>query len=211
MVKAIEISKIYSNGNVRNEKDDSILELMDSIEKHGLIQPIAVRKTSAGYEVIAGHRRLEAVKRLGEPFIDCNILEEVDDKDRFVMQLEENIQRKQMSAYEIVMAIDTLVEKFGCTDKQLARMLHKSDQWISDNRYAVKLLEKEYKGGIIPEDKKKLSAGVIKAQERHKVKTDTVKINGNGFSVKQHGHTYMFYCSSFEFEEKLNELIKQYQ
>lgn len=209
MTKTIEVTKIYSKSNVRNEKDDSILDLMNSIEKHGLIQPIAVRRTTTGFEVIAGHRRLEAIKRLGEPFIECTILEDVNDRDRFIMQLEENIQRKQMSAYEIVQAINSFVEKFGCTDTQIAKMLHKPIQWISDNRYAVKLLEKEYReAGLIPEEKKKLSAGVIKAQARHKTKNDAIKIIGKGYSCKQHGHTYMIYCTDFDFENKLNELLK---
>lgn len=212
MNKNIEITQIYSSGNVRNEKDDSILELMESIEKNGLIQPIAVRKTSKGYEVIAGHRRLEAVKRLGEPFIECTIIEDCDDQSRYLLQVEENIQRKQMSAYELVKVFDILLEKFGWNDKQIAKMLHKSPQWVSDNRYAVKLLEKEYQDfSLIPEEKKHLSAGVIKAQERHKQKSDDIKIYGFGYTCKKHHHTYMIYCTGFEFEQKLNELMKEYK
>lgn len=212
MQKPIEVSKIFSKSNVRNEKDDSILELAESIDKNGLLQPIVVRKVGAKYEVIAGHRRLEAVKSLGEPFIECVIMEDVNDQERLIMQLEENIQRKQMSAYELVCSFNALVEKYGWTDVQIAKKLHKSKQWIYDNRYAVKLLEREYaEAGSIPEEKKKLSAGVIKAQNRHKGRADAVTITGKGFSCRHHDHSYIFYCHDFTFEQKLNELINKFQ
>ncbi|MCQ2598197.1 MAG: ParB/RepB/Spo0J family partition protein [Treponema sp.] len=210
MVKAIEISKIYSSGNVRNEVDNTLLDLMASIEKNGLLQPIVVRVTEKGYEVVAGHRRLEAVKRLGEPFIDCNILEDVNTKERFVMQLEENLQRKEMSAYEIVCAADKLTEEYGCTDTQISAMLHKPSNYIANQRYAVRLLEKEYKDGI-PEEKKKLSANVIMAMNQKKTRAtvQSEKIYGKGFTVQKKGHTYQIYCTDFNFEDLLNKLIQE--
>lgn len=210
MLKNIDVDKIYSSSNVRNEKDDSLQDLMDSIEFCGLLQPIVVRETSKGYEVVAGHRRLEAVRRLGEPFIECLIMESVTNQERVIFQLEENIQRKQMSAYELVESFDALIEKYGCTDKQIAKMLHKSPGWIADQRYAVKLLEKEYEeaGMPVPEEKKKLSAGIIKATSKKKRKhPEAMKVEGNGFNAKINGHTYMIYCSGFEFEKKLTDLI----
>lgn len=72
------------------------------------------------------------------------------------------------------------------------------------------LLEKEYKEGI-PEEKKKLSAGVIKALEKKKTArtTESTKTYGKGFTVVQHGHTYQFYCTDFNFEQMLNDLINQ--
>lgn len=76
MIKSIELTKIYSSGNVRNEIDKTLLELKASIEKNGLLQPIVVRRTDKGFEIIAGHRRFQAVKMIGEPFIECNILED---------------------------------------------------------------------------------------------------------------------------------------
>lgn len=160
MLKNIEVEKIYSSSNVRNEKDDSLLDLMASIAKNGLLQPIVVQETKKGYEVIAGHRRLDAVRLFGEPFIECMIADSVSSQERVILQLEENIQRKQMSAYELVQSFDALIDKYGCTDIQIAKMIHKPAQWIYDQRYAVKLLEQEYKsaGMEIPEEKKKLTA-----------------------------------------------------
>lgn len=210
MLKNIEVEKISSSSNVRNEKDDSLFDLMASIAKNGLLQPIVVQETKKGYEVISGHRRLEAVRLLGEPFIECMIVDSVSRQERVILQLEENIHRKQMSAYELVQSFDALIDKYGCTDKQIAVMIHKPAQWIYDQRYAVKLLEKEYKsaGKEIPEDKKKLSASTIRAAAKNRRKQpEAMKIDGNGFSAKIHGHTYMIYCSGFEFEKKLTDLM----
>lgn len=210
MLQNIDVDKIYSKSNVRNEKDDSLFDLMASIEHNGLLQPICVQETNNGYEVIAGHRRLEAVRRLGEPYIECIVIDAVSIQERTILQLEENIQRKQMSAYELVQSFDSLIEKYACTDKQIAKMIHKPAQWIYDQRYAVKLLEDEYKnaGLEIPEEKKKLSASTIRASAKNRRKNpDAEKIDGNGFSAKKRGHSYMIYCSSFDFEQKLNELI----
>ena len=207
MLRTIAVEKIVGGSNVRDEQDETLLELMASIETNGLLSPITVRHKGDKYEVIAGHRRLEAVKRLGEPFIECLIKEDVSDKDYFVMQVEENIQRKNMSAYEIVKCFDHLKEKYGCTDKQIGALFHKNTQWVADQRYAVKLLEHQYQNGI-PEEKKKLSASMIKATVTKKKQGEAIKTIGNGFSCKQHGHTYMIYCNTFEFEQKLQQLIE---
>lgn len=101
MFKIIEMEKIISGKNIRNERDTDIQELADSIETNGLINPILVKQIGNGkYEVVAGHRRYEAVKRLGLPHIECNITEETSEKDLLLAQVAENIQRKNMSALD---------------------------------------------------------------------------------------------------------------
>ena len=103
MFKIIEVAKIKSGKNIRNERDTSIQELADSIERNGLINPIMVKPIGSGkYEVIAGHRRFEAVKRLGLPHIECNVTDETSEKDLMLAQIAENVQRKDMSALELV-------------------------------------------------------------------------------------------------------------
>ena len=103
MFKIIEMAKIVSGKNIRNERDADLQELADSIEANGLINPILVKPRSDGkYEVVAGHRRYEAVKRLGLPHIECNITDETSERDLMIMQIAENVQRKEMSALEYV-------------------------------------------------------------------------------------------------------------
>ena len=113
MLKVLEVSKIISVKNIRNEHDKDIAELADSINRQGLINPITVMQVSGGkYRVIAGHRRLEAVKRLGLPHIECQVLESMSEKDIVLTQLAENVQRKNMSAQELVDVFEELKEKY---------------------------------------------------------------------------------------------------
>lgn len=207
MQKIIEVSKIFSSGNVRDEKDDTLLELKESIEKNGLIHPIAVRKVGDRYEIIAGHRRFEAVKMIGEPFIECNILEDVSDKDRYILQVEENIHRQGMSAYELVCVFDDMKEKYGFTDKQIAVALHKDVSFVANTRYAWRIIEKEYENGVIPEEKKKLAPGTIRAAKKRAYTPSRKELKGKGYHGSQSGHTYMIFCSDYEFEQRLNEFL----
>lgn len=210
MTKLIEVKKIVNGTNVRNEKDTTLYELADSINEKGLLQPITVRKIAGGkFEVINGHRRFEAVKYLNEPFIECNILE-VDDKEKLILQVVENVQRQNMSAYELVKVFNEMKAKYHCTNKAIANYFNKSEQWVYDNYCAVKLLEKEFAGGNIPEEKKKLSAGMIKVSVTKKRKGNAMVCECNGFNVRKSGHSYIINCSQFEAETELNEFIKKH-
>lgn len=208
MVKTIEVSKIIGGSNVRNEKDESITELAASIDQNGLLQPITVRQMGNLYEVIAGHRRLEAIKLLKEPFVECNIID-CSDKDRVILQCIENIQRKNMSAYELVSVFDEMKQKYSCTNKSLARYFNKPDSWVADQYMAVRLLNKQYESGIIPEEAKKMSAGTIKTKFTKKRKGDSIAIECNGFNVRHNGHSYVINCFTGEAEVEIMQFIEQ--
>ena len=97
MFKVIEIDKIKSGKNIRNEMDDGINELMQSIQANGLINPILVKRIAGGkYEVIAGHRRFEAVKRLLQDFIECNIAEDEILQNQFTAYVSLAIRRQRI-------------------------------------------------------------------------------------------------------------------
>lgn len=83
MFKIIELDKIVSGKNIRNERDEELNDLAKSIEENGLINPIFVKPLNNGkFEVIAGHRRFEACKRLRLPYIECNVSDDdLGDKD----------------------------------------------------------------------------------------------------------------------------------
>lgn len=210
MLKTIELDKIFSSSNVRNEIDDTLMDLKASIMKNGLLLPICVRKSGDRYEVIDGHRRFAALRLIGEPFVECNILDDVTDKDRLFMQVEANIQRKQMSAYELVTFADEIHDKYGLNDKQISKFLHKSENYMSDQRYAVRLLEAQY-GKDIPEDKKTMSSGMIKATAKKKSQGNEVRTIGNGYQCIARGHHYLITTNSFEFESELNNLLNKYK
>lgn len=208
MFKIIETDKIVSGKNIRYEKDDEINELAKSIEENGLINPILVKRIAGGkYEVIAGHRRFEAVKRLRMQEIECNITDDImTEKEVVFAQIAENIQRKDMSALELVDCFDDLKKRFGIKQNQIARFFNKSDTWVTNQYQAVKLLDKLY-GGKVPEDAQKKTAGQIKLAAKKKMGADIETILCKGMSVKVKGHVYTITCVNNAAENALMKLI----
>ena len=96
-------------------------ELAESIRENGLIQPILVRQLLDGdYELIAGHRRWMAVRKLGQPTIRA-IVENRTDTESAVLALVENIQRRDLDCMEEARAIAGLIESTGMTQQEAAR------------------------------------------------------------------------------------------
>ena len=118
--------------------DDKINELAESIREHGVFQPIIVRKSLAGYELIAGERRLRASKIAKMPTIPA-IMVEFDDKKMMEVSLLENIQRENLTAIEEAEAYDNLIEKLGYTQEELAERIGKSRPHISNMLRLLKL------------------------------------------------------------------------
>src|SRR3990167_3768361 len=101
-VVEVELKKIDQNENSRVVyKENDITELMQSIKKEGLLQPIGVRKTDDGYEAVWGNRRILAAKKLGWVTIPANVVDNADsENDRDFINLAENIKRQNTSVSE---------------------------------------------------------------------------------------------------------------
>ena len=207
MFKVIELEKITNGKNIRNERDEEINELAKSIEENGLINPIYVKKIDGGkYEVIAGHRRFEAVKRLRLPYIECNVADETSEKDLMLAQIAENVQRKDMSALELVECFDEMKKRYGIKQNQIARLFNKSDVWVTNQYQAAKLLELQY-GKDIPEEVRKMGAGSIKYAAKKQM-AEIEHILCKGMEVKVRGHVYTITCVNNETENALRDFIK---
>ena len=209
MQKLIEVTKIIQGKNIRIECDAEISELADSIEKQGLINPILVRKLPNGqYEVITGHRRFEAVKRLGLPYIECNVVEDdLSEKEIILTQIAENVQRKNMSAFELVETFEDLKNRLHVNQKLIAKLFGKSDVWVTNQYQAVRVLESQY-GKDIPEEEKHKSAGDIRKDARDRMGRTQELIICKGFKVKVVGHTYTISCVDNAAENALREFIE---
>ena len=110
----------------RKEFDQTGLqELADSIKENGVFQPILVRKSISGYELVAGERRLRASKLAGLTEIPV-IIKEFDDKEMMEISLLENIQRKDLTPIEEASAYEQLIKKLNYTQEQLAKRIGKS-------------------------------------------------------------------------------------
>ncbi len=105
--------------------------LMLSIQDKGLLEPIIVRPTAEGYEVVAGMRRFEACKRLGWRRLPAHVVE-LDDREAFEVSLLENIQRETLNPIEEARAFRNYVDEFGYGgETELARRIGKSQEYVS--------------------------------------------------------------------------------
>ena len=109
----------------------ALSELTDSIRCHGVIQPLSVRRTGGGYELIAGERRLRAAQAAGLGEIPCIVMT-MDDAESGLVALVENLQRQDLDFIEEALGISRLIKTQSLSQDQAARMLGKSQSAIAN-------------------------------------------------------------------------------
>ena len=119
----------YQPRKVFNE--ESLKELADSIREHGVFQPIIVKKSIKGYEIIAGERRVRASKMAGLKEIPA-IIRDFNDTQMMEIALLENLQREDLSAIEEANAYKKLQDTLVVTQEELAKRLGKSRSHITN-------------------------------------------------------------------------------
>lgn len=115
----------------------ALQELSDSILRHGIIQPITVRKLDSGYyQIIAGERRWRAARMAGLTEVPVNIIE-ADDRLAAELALVENLQRTDLNPVEEALGYRSLIEEYGLTQEEAAQSVGKSRPAITN---AMRLL-----------------------------------------------------------------------
>ena len=109
---------------------EGLSELAASISRHGVLQPIVVSQDGAGYELVAGHRRVLAARLAGRTTIPAVIRDEIG--DRLELALIENLQRSDLNAIETARAYKLLMETYDLTQEQLAERLGKSRSSVAN-------------------------------------------------------------------------------
>ena len=106
----------------KNFDEEALQELSNSIKEHGVFQPIIVKKSIKGYEIIAGERRFRASKMAGKETIPA-IVREFTDAQMMEIALLENLQRENLSAIEEAIAYKAMLEKLELTQEELGNIL----------------------------------------------------------------------------------------
>ena len=119
--------------------DDELVELAETIEKHGLIQPIAVRKVGDRYQIISGERRTRASKLANCRTIKAQVYENLDDKTMSEWALIENIQRVDLNPIEVAQSYQQLIDNHNYTHEDLAKTVGKSRSAITNALRLLKL------------------------------------------------------------------------
>ncbi|PLT29510.1 ParB/RepB/Spo0J family partition protein [Peribacillus deserti] len=111
---------------------EAIQELKQSIQQHGILQPLIVRKSIKGYEIVAGERRFRASKEAGLDIVPV-VVRDLNEQQMMELALLENLQREDLNPLEEGAAYQALMEKLGLTQEELAKRLGKSRPYIANH------------------------------------------------------------------------------
>ncbi len=156
----VRIDAIHRNPfQPRSEFDEeSLNELAASISKHGILQPVLVRRHEKGFQLIAGERRWLAAQKVGLTEVPARVLA-LDHRQVSEAALEENIKRKDLNVLEKAQAFQDYVQRFGCTIEELGKRLSLDRSTVSN---MLRLLElPESVRALLQQEK--ISAGHAKA------------------------------------------------
>lgn len=120
--------------------ETELRELSESIQEHGVLQPLLVRKHGNGYEIIAGERRYQASKLAGLEELPV-IIKDVDDEQMLALALIENLQRSDLNPVEEAKGYRQLIDASGMTQEALSKAVSKSRSAITNSLRLLDLPE----------------------------------------------------------------------
>jgi ParB family transcriptional regulator, chromosome partitioning protein len=112
--------------------EEPLEELTQSIKEHGILQPLVVRKSIKGYEIVVGERRYRAAKKAKLDTVPV-VVKDLNDQQMMELAVLENLQREDLTPIEEAMAYQTLIEKLDITQEELAKRLGKSRPHIANH------------------------------------------------------------------------------
>jgi len=122
----------------KNFDEEKLEELATSIERHGVIQPLVLRKLGKGYEIVAGERRWRAARIAGLKEVPC-IVKELTDEENMLLAIIENMQREDLNPIEEAEGIRQMIDTYGLTQEQVSYSVGKSRPYISNSLRLLKL------------------------------------------------------------------------
>ena len=136
----LNLSELRSNPYQPRQSfdEDKLRELSESIKEFGVLEPIIVKKSIKGYEIVAGERRCKAACLAGLNTIPA-IIKDFSDEDMMQIALLENIQRENLTAIEEAEAYSNLIKTLGISQEELARRIGKSRSYITNMLGLLKL------------------------------------------------------------------------
>ena len=132
-------------------QQEALDELAGSILRHGILQPLSVRRVATGYELIAGERRLRAARQAGLSEIPCIIMT-MDEKESGMAAMIENLHRRDLDFIEEAQGIASLMKKWNMSQEQAAKLLGKSQSAVANKlrllRHSPEVLNLIREGGL---------------------------------------------------------------
>lgn len=168
----------------KNFADDKIDELAKSIEIHGVIQPILVRPSREGYEIVAGERRWRAARRASLRQIPC-IIRELSEEQNMLVSIIENMQREDLNPIEEAAALNQMITTFGLTQEEVSKSIGKSRPYIANALRLLRLpaeIQEMVAEGNLTSGHARAIAGI---KEKEKQLRLANRVANNGLSVRE--------------------------
>jgi ParB family chromosome partitioning protein len=142
-VQYVRVDDIISNPYQprRQYDEEKLAELAESMQAHGVVQPLVVRACDGGYELIAGERRLMAARQAGLQQVPV-VVRECTDQEMLELALVENLQREDINCIDAGRAYKRLMDEFGVTQEQVAARIGKSRPAIANTLRLLMLPER---------------------------------------------------------------------
>ena len=132
-------------------REEALSDLAESIRRHGILQPLSVRRVGTSYELIAGERRLRAGILAGLTEVPCIVMN-MDDRESGITALVENLQRQDLDYIEEAQGISSVMEQWNMSQEQVARLLGKSQSAVANKlrllRHSPQVLQKLRQTGL---------------------------------------------------------------
>lgn len=163
--------------------EEALNELAESIKEHGIVQPIIVKKSIKGYELVAGERRTKASRIAGLKTIPA-VIKNFNDQEMMEIALIENIQRENLNPIEEAMAYDNILKSSNMTQDELAKKFGKSRSYITNILGLLKLPETTKK--YVEENKLTMShaRALSKLEDEEQIDRLADKIITEGLNVR---------------------------
>jgi ParB family chromosome partitioning protein len=132
-INEISLSEIRSNPYQPRKTfdEESLNELAESIKEYGVVEPVIVKKSIKGYELIAGERRCKAAKIAGLVKVPA-IVKDFSDAEMMEIALLENIQREDLNPIDVATSIQNIIDARGMTQEEFAKKFGKSRSYITN-------------------------------------------------------------------------------
>ncbi|MDO8503147.1 MAG: ParB/RepB/Spo0J family partition protein [bacterium] len=134
-VDELQSNPLQPRGSITPE---SLVDLIDSIKEHGILEPLVIAKTPAGYQIIAGERRWRAARHAGLTHVPA-IIKETTPRGMLELALVENVQRVDLNALDRGKGFERLIEEFGLSNADISQRVGKSTAYVSNSLRLLRL------------------------------------------------------------------------
>lgn len=134
-IDALQPNPLQPRGIITPE---SLVDLVDSVREHGVLEPLVIAKTPAGYQIIAGERRWRASKLAGLKTVPA-IIKETTPQGMLEMAIVENVQRSDLNAIDRAKAFERLIAEFVLSNAEIAQRIGKSPAYVSNTLRLLQL------------------------------------------------------------------------